>query len=415
MSETQAPESDQPKLSNKGHQAFLAASLVGLGCVLILAGILRWGTLSRASELFVYRPLLVGMITLLALWLVLYAVKRACIGWRTGLVLCLAIYVSLEQFGAPHMTRALRMGPYVQLQGPDHLPHHTSPRDGWNSDSLRCPHQPGRFRKEGTNIVILGDSFTFGMRLKAEECFPRLVEQQLTERFPRKDIKVANFAWNSSSPLLSWRRLKSIGAKYKPDLVVLCVDMTDIRDDIRWRAMFQKDGAYWLMDNFPLAMRSVEVCAPSAYKLLFRTLNPNMPQERFFMSEAPLEETRHFFEDITTNIGRIKTWCDEHGARFAVIVLPRTYQYSERESPKNWEASAYTVLGPYSLEPFRFFEQLSENVDYPIHSILETFKNTTVFPTSFEDDPHWNPAGAKVAAQAVFEILLEELALLGLP
>jgi hypothetical protein len=68
------------------------------------------------------------------------------------------------------------------------------------------------------------------------------------------------------------------------------------------------------------------------------------------------------------------------------------------------------VLGPYSLEPFRYFEELSKEVDYPIYSLLETFQKNEVFPTSFEDDPHWNRKGAQVAASAITKILIEEVA-----
>jgi hypothetical protein len=40
-------------------------------------------------------------------------------------------------------------------------------------------------------------------------------------------------------------------------------------------------------------------------------------------------------------------------------------------------------------------------VDYPIYSILRDFQETDLFPTCFENDPHWNPNGTSVAAVAI--------------
>ena len=74
------------------------------------------------------------------------------------------------------------------------------------------------------------------------------------------------------------------------------------------------------------------------------------------------------------------------------------YQHDARESPNARERERYTVMGPYSREPFRFFEELAPEVDYPIFSLLEDFENSGVFPKCFDNDPHWNADGHGVAA-----------------
>jgi len=62
-------------------------------------------------------------------------------------------------------------------------------------------------------------------------------------------------------------------------------------------------------------------------------------------------------------------------AKFILLLFPRGYQYSEKESPNNWEKSEYQILGPYAHEPFKYFEEIKQNVDYPIHSLLSDFQN----------------------------------------
>jgi hypothetical protein len=82
-------------------------------------------------------------------------------------------------------------------------------------------------------------------------------------------------------------------------------------------------------------------------------------------------------------------------------VLPRSYPFSAREAPRNKGAGEYEVLGPYSLEPFRFFDELRPTKPDPIVSLLEDFRANTEFPTCFEDDAHWTALGHRVAARAL--------------
>lgn len=422
MSEDQeAPSIEEPKEAtgtSKGTPRHLPFAMSVVAFVLalgILAGVIEWGSLPKERILYFYQPLFAGLSALLALWFVVYATWRGPVKWWLGVPLFLFTYYGAEQLAAPSFIRVWKLSTFTALEDPDHHPKHTNPKQGWNSDSLRCPYESEEFAEEGTNIIILGDSFTFGMKLKPKQCFPYHVERRLNGRFPGKDIKVANFGWVSSSPLLSWRRLKSIGEDYKPDMVVICVDMTDIRDDIRWRSMLQREGMYGVIGELPIATYWIQRWSPKTFKWLFAQLNPGIPQRRFFMSEAPLQETRPYFAEIEKNLGRIKSWCDERGVHFVTMILPRTYQYSDRECPKNWEKGEYTVLGPHSLEPFRFFEELEQRVDYPIYSLLKPFQETEIFPTSFEDDPHWNADGAQLASKEVTKILLGELRKLKLP
>ena len=91
-----------------------------------------------------------------------------------------------------------------------------------------------------------------------------------------------------------------------------------------------------------------------------------------------------------------------------LLVFPRSYQYSDKESPNNWEKSKYEVLGPFAHEPFKYFEQIKGDVDYPIYSLLPDFQNSTIFPTVFDNDPHWNETGNQIAADAIYKYCLKE-------
>jgi lysophospholipase L1-like esterase len=123
------------------------------------------------------------------------------------------------------------------------------------------------------------------------------------------------------------------------------------------------------------------------------------------MSELPLDETRPYARHLARNLASIARHARDLGAEPVAFVLPRHYQYDAREAPSNWEKDRYDLLGPYSLEPFRFFEELAPEVDYPIHPLLAAFLENDAFPTCFDDDPHWNETGTSVAARAIAERL----------
>lgn len=416
------------RVRRRGHAPFLAAS-ASAGFVLAaaaggyaLAGhaLLRrqyaevsppWmeRILERADGL-VAAALAVGLYAW-ACCALLYLWKRTG-GGRGRAVLGLAgLYLALELLVAPFLAAPLGLEDFYFVRDPDHWPgsgpgsRYYREWGGMNGDWVRSPFERGDFRPEHLNLVFLGDSFTYGFDVAAGDAFPARVGELLAERFPAAEVRVANFGWVSSSPLLSLRRLEHLGPAYHPDLVVLCVDMTDFHDEILWRNMLQRKGIYWCYDRLPIALGLFRAWFPGAFERLHRATLGDPPAERFFAGEWPLERSRPHLTPLVESLEQLDALCAERGWGFAVFVLPRAYQYSDRECPRNWERDEYTVLGPHALEPFRFFEELAGRVDYPVHSLLGDFRASREFPLYFEHDPHWNEAGHGVAARAIADRL----------
>jgi hypothetical protein len=99
---------------------------------------------------------------------------------------------------------------------------------------------------------------------------------------------------------------------------------------------------------------------------------------------------------------------EDLGSRYVLVVFPRHYQYSDRESPRSWEAAEYEPLGEHVIEPFRYIEEIRDDFDFPVYSLLPDFQSTDVFPTCFENDPHWNPVGARLAAGFIHRRLVRD-------
>lgn len=348
---------------------------------------------------------------LYALFTLLYALRRLGIKKRYVLPVVLLYYLAVELWVAPHLCALLGDKKYLVFMDPDHRPKNTKRNQGWNSDSLRCRWESADFKEEGLNIIFLGDSYTYGMRLKPHQAFPFKVERMLAKYYPKQDVKVANFGWTSSSPLLSLRRLKDIGHKYKPDMVILCIDMSDFFDDIQWKNMLERRGFYWYLDKIPLTLHLLEFLFPSLSEKFYdwSNRNANRPLQRYFITEQPMEQSLRYMDVILDSIEKIHQYSEELGARFILVILPRPHQYSDRECPDNWEKGRYATMGPHALEIFRFFEDLQAKVGYPIHSLLQDFQETKLFPTCFDNDPHWNDTGTTVAAKAVTRLIIMEI------
>ncbi len=326
-----------------------------------------------------------------------------------GLAVTALLWFGAESFVAPFLIHPLGLEKFYAVLDVDHrLPPH-DPLLPTNADGIRSRRESTAYPAGDFNILFLGDSFTYGFHVGIDDAFPAQAEVVLRQEFPALRVNVANFGWVSSSPLLSLRLLRDIGARYHPRLVVMCFDMTDFFDDIHQRHMLEQKGIYWYYDKCPVTLRAVALMKRRAVQRLEELSDGIEPPGRFFMSAAPLETTRRFCGDTRRNLDGLDSCATALGAGFMVFVLPRSYQYSAREAPENWEKWDYTVLGPYALEPFRYFDELRGQVGYPVFSLLPIFQRTTVFPTCFIDDPHWNRAGHWIAGRAIARLVGAEI------
>lgn len=297
-----------------------------------------------------------------------------------------------------------------------------------NSDGARFRGEPADLDEDDFVVLFLGDSFTFGFSLAYADSYPYRVEALAAHERCTAPVRVVNMGWTSSSPLLALRLLRQVGYRYQPDLVVYSLDMTDFHDDLRyeWRLREQRDYDFdaaavaerWIARELPWAttltpavsaittrLRSVD--RASRTEMLEGLAVPG-PGERFFITARPLDETRPAIE-----LGVMKNLLEIHrvsrdllGAEMALVVYPRAYQYSDRESPRNWE-KGYTPLGPHVKEPFRYFAEVAPALPYPVIDVLADFESSELFPLYFGNDPHWTEQGADVAATAVFAALRE--------
>ena len=298
--------------------------------------------------------------------------------------------------------------------------------DEVNNDSLRYRGTPESFARADYRVMFMGDSYTYGYNLLYDDTFPVQFENMANNRNCSTRIAALNAGWVSSSPLLSLRLLQDIGPRYKPDLVVYTLDMTDFHDDLRYEINLRKQGdfridstkliTHLLKKLFPdLAGSQGEDILPGRLRLKTPVnsdhgIDFELPDDRFFITGQPLEDTKPLIErGVIKYLEGINDFVTRNlNGRMVLVLVPRAYQYSSRESPDNWERANYQTLGPYCLEPFRYFQEYGDILPYPVIDLLPDFQYTELFPLFFTDDPHWNEEGAKFVAGLILENLEEK-------
>jgi len=79
----------------------------------------------------------------------------------------------------------------------------------------------------GYRILVLGDSFTWGVGLEIEQTVSKNLERRLNERSSRR-IEVLNASVPGTNTVQQLTLLKSKGLTYQPDLILLTYNLNDI-------------------------------------------------------------------------------------------------------------------------------------------------------------------------------------------
>jgi hypothetical protein len=377
-----------------------------------VAALLIGAIVLRTPDVLVYAFLVVlvfwGLVKLLTLWL-----TRS----PGSLVMTVAV-VGLLAWLVPGLIRAAITSRLAELHDltVDHRPR---PGGEINEDRIRFAGTAEDLAGEDFVVLFLGDSFTFGETLEYEDAYPYAFEHIVSGLECDAPVRAVSAGWVSSSPLLSLRLLREIGSRYRPDLVIYSLDMTDFHDDLLYEQRLREGGDLEIDAGEALVqvlVRTVPGLSAQRPRLemlrgIFRgpgdattrEEGPPVPEDRFFVTSRPLESTRADIErGVIANLAALEEYArDTLGAPMALVVYPRAYQYSLREASESWEAHRYETLGPWVREPFRYFEETRDRLPYPVLSALAAFEEAEEFPLFQEDDPHWNEAGARLMAGTV--------------
>lgn len=275
--------------------------------------------------------------------------------------------------------------------------------DDLNSDNIRYQHEASDIQAKDTNVLFLGDSFVYGFLLSLRAAIPYQFEEIAQPQFPDRKINGINFGWVSASPYLELNLLKRLGKKYQPDVVILDLDLGDFYDDPFYETVAERKSIYRFASYVPFSTFVIEnIVAQFSYSRYESIMG--FPKSQLYVNERPISESLPYINRYTLkNLNAINDYTkNELHAKFIVFVNPKTFHYNEKESPHNWMKDIVKRT-PYSFEIFDYVDELSKESSYPVVSLLPVFQKTTVFPTAFDQDAHWNRDGYKIAATEMVE------------
>ncbi len=365
------------------------------------------------------------MLLIAPIWLPLLAIAtwpRWRSKWREAIVLALSSAVATGLFfWVGDRLVATQVAPQYRLDV-DHRPRPLV--DGANEDGLYTTLAPAELGRDDTVILVVGDSFVANPTLPAAARWPRVMEARLRTLTGRDNLYCINAGWVSSSPVLQARMLRDVGAKYSPDLIVQCLDMSDVHDDwraeIALRAAGQSPGVTRLgitrvlsaVVGSTLGVGDLTLWRRGQLRGQWRqgegegegegdAAQTAVPAGRYFHLGQPAFFSRDAYERTWRALLDTRAAASQTDAEYLLVLLPRYQQYDPREAPDDWEKGQWPEKLTHLREPLEWFGERARTEGIPCLSLLPAFEGSGRFPTCFDDDPHWNETGNQIAADAV--------------
>lgn len=285
---------------------------------------------------------------------------------------------------------------------------------------------PNTFR-----IMMVGDSFTEGDGVEANETFSKVLERRLKQRYSPVNCQVINAGCGSYSPLLEYLYLKTTGLKLAPDLVVLFYDLSDVFDDIQYTRLTQLDssgipvavnptpesrGTGWLGRGL-VSIKDFFKYNTRLYNFIRVRIDRYIEGARHegialgdirFDKYAMLREKYQPTDDRDWALSYkyillIRDMLKAQGIDFWVAVYPYGQQVSSNEFVQGRQFWGFKTDAVYSTKPQRFMADFCSRNGIHAINLCEDFRNLskTVYPLFFDFNGHWRPRGHELVAEVL--------------
>ena len=290
----------------------------------------------------------------------------------------------------------------------------------------------------GTTLLGLGDSFAFGWGVELEESLLFLVEKRLSRVRATRFVKAGV---PGTGPSDQWKLLPALWERYRPSIVVLVFfvgnDFTDVqmggssqfevRDGYLRRRPLPDQPYSWLQDvSWAMARysrllqwlraaqsnwarsESNSAASPNSLPTEWDAWRREFTQVHLQSYPERTERAVHLTLDY---LGRLSDFCRARSTVFALVVVPRSYQVYPEEFVELKSALELTD-GELDLDrPQRILREWAQQREVLILDLLPWFRRSVgVEPNKhlfYYPDAHLNPAGHRVAAEALYSFLTE--------
>jgi lysophospholipase L1-like esterase len=238
-------------------------------------------------------------------------------------------------------------------------------------------------RKTGFRILALGDSTTFGLGVDDDQTWPAILQSLLRER-SRKEVEVLNAGVPGYTSFQGLRWLRSRGLSLQPDLVLATFGFNDADS---WSSRSDIETARIL------AIHQWE--EPLLHSRLYTGLKSLLSRA------APVSPSgeggrrpRLSGPELYATLGRIQEACASRKIPLVLIIWPYAAQ---KEAGDGRLLLAQPVITSFG-----------DRYHVPVVNLLPSFASSP--ERLFLDHVHANPAGCRVAAEALAGVCLDRIA-----
>jgi hypothetical protein len=286
-------------------------------------------------------------------------------------------------------------------------------------------------------ILLLGDSYMEGMQVEQDQIFARTLEKKLNDGGRRVEVINACAAgWGTDNELIY---LREVGFRFSPDLVLLAfTTANDVRNNsmvLNPRAPEPHPGKtmFTLSPEGSLVTHEMPVAPPifaevpwwRRSRVLIFLANriggfaprpaddtapapSQIPIDLLVCNPEPSAELKEAWAVTNALLREVRRETESHGARFAMFLVNGPWAHVSEwwKLMTMWDHSAQERWNP--RQPNRVFAEFNREWKADALDLLDSFDAAQgAGPLYFRNDPHWTPAGHRIAADAVASFLVE--------
>jgi lysophospholipase L1-like esterase len=277
-----------------------------------------------------------------------------------------------------------------------------------NSEGLRDHDYPAKKDPMVYRILVLGDSFTFGVGVNAEESYSKMLEAMLNKA-PRgkaaRTYEVINAGVEGYGTEQEYLYLHQLQLRYEPDLVIVGLHNNDIDDVMKGIPSVFKKQRFKNRFYFISYLRGIQILLTEAFTKEFILENILAIYQDHYSPE--FEKALHRTEDLLVNI---RDFSLSRGAKVLVVIIPSCLEIDRAEWEEKGFGHLYTdVFFTRNMGKFSdTFAEYGKSRQLPTLPLLPALRNGSVRPMYFTRDPHWTREGPRIAAESIFTYLTEK-------
>ncbi len=272
--------------------------------------------------------------------------------------------------------------------------------------------EPGR-----KSVLVLGDSFTFGVGVSNPETYPALLETRLSASgFP---CRVHNAGVPGHGPVQYQGRYHQLRSVLRPDCVLMGMYIGNDIFDCIWKKEGTRfkvvdgwvvSGDVYRLDRFKTWIRTHSHLYRLVSRLSQKILLGNQSHEGRFnhltdqlLSQGDWSENPFLAEacnTLRTELEGLRRQVEEDGAVLLIVLLPLECQVSD----SLWAARAEDRCRRFG--PQERLCRLFEEMGLAYLDLVPTFQKHQDGDLFYALDGHWTPAGHRVVAEAVARAVL---------